>query len=122
MFIDFHSRITSALLMLMILTVLTLPAAADGPGRELPVPPLLESEVTDAGIRRFLLTADEGTTEFISGYATATLGYNGSYLGPTIRVRRGESISIRVDNSMDDPTTVHWHGADVPAEADGGPQ
>lgn len=121
MFVGFHARITEAFFFVLLLAILAMPTAAAGPGGELPVPPLLESEITEDGIRRFLLTADEGSMEFIAGHTTPTLGYNGSYLGPTIRVRRGEDVSIRVDNALAEPTTVHWHGADVPAEADGGP-
>ncbi len=67
------------------------------------------------------LSAQPGSREFLRGAPTRTLGYNGGYLGPTIRLRRGESVEIAVENNLSETTTVHWHGAHVPAEADGGP-
>ena len=73
------------------------------------------------GTRFFELTVDEGRRDFFPGSSTKTLGYNGDYLGPTIRVRQGENVAIQVNNRLDETTSVHWHGADVPAESDGGP-
>jgi blue copper oxidase len=90
-------------------------------GEPLPVPPILESVRMNDGTRFFELTADEGSREFYPGSSTKTLGYNGEYLGPTIRVRRGDKVAIQVNNLLADSTSVHWHGADVPADSDGGP-
>ncbi len=86
----------------------------------LPIPPLLEGAVED-GITRFELQVQSGRREFYPDAATPTIGYNGSYLGPTIRVRRGDSVRIDVKNNLAEDTTVHWHGAHVPAVMDGGP-
>ena len=91
------------------------------PDQALSIPPLLEFERSADGKKVFNLTAQEGSMPFFSGQQTATMGFNGNYLGPTIRVRRNDEVSIHVKNSMGESTTVHWHGADVPAEADGGP-
>ena len=44
-----------------------------------------------------------------------------SVLGPTLRLRTGDSVAISVTNELDQATTTHWHGADVPAEDDGAP-
>jgi FtsP/CotA-like multicopper oxidase with cupredoxin domain len=52
---------------------------------------------------------------------TDTHGYNGSYLGPVLRIRRGEKVTIHVNNRLDFPTTLHWHGLVVDGEQDGGP-
>ena len=89
--------------------------------QELYIPPVLESEVTIGGVTRFNLTVQTGRVAFFGSKETPTLGFNGDYLGPTIRVKRGEKVSIRVDNTLDEPTTVHWHGLHIPGEADGGP-
>jgi FtsP/CotA-like multicopper oxidase with cupredoxin domain len=70
---------------------------------------------------RFKLQVQRGSREFYPGAASSTLGYNGDYLGPTIRVRRGDTVRIDVENRLEETTTVHWHGAHVPAEMDGGP-
>lgn len=37
-------------------------------------------------------------------------------------LERGEAYSVRVDNRLDELTTIHWHGLDVQADADGGPR
>jgi FtsP/CotA-like multicopper oxidase with cupredoxin domain len=70
---------------------------------------------------RFKLQVQRGSREFYPGAASSTLGYNGDYLGPTIRVRRGDTVRIDVENRLEETTTLHWHGAHVPAEMDGGP-
>lgn len=95
--------------------------AGIGAGETLPIPPVLESETLPDGTRVFNLEAREGRREFFDNKSTRTLGYNGDYLGPTIRASRGDNVIVRIKNSLDDPTTFHWHGADVPDEADGGP-
>ena len=47
--------------------------------------------------------------------------YYGSYPGPTLRLRRGEELRVRLVNGMNAPTTVHWHGVRVPNAMDGAP-
>lgn len=87
---------------------------------ELAVPPLAPSRVVD-GTRVFSLTAQEGVTEFRPGVETSTWGFDGSYLGPTLRAERGERVAVEVTNDLDEPTSVHWHGMHLPAAMDGGP-
>ncbi|MDJ0391027.1 multicopper oxidase domain-containing protein [Roseomonas sp. E05] len=68
------------------------------------------------------LRAQAGRTIFFpGGPASRTLGYNGSYLGPTIRVHRGDEVEVAVANALGVGTTVHWHGLLVPGPLDGGP-
>jgi len=45
-----------------------------------------------------------------------------SYLGPIIKVRRGENIRIRFKNDMPEKSIIHWHGLHVPAIMDGHPR
>lgn len=87
---------------------------------ELAIPPLAPSRVVD-GTRVFSLTAQEGVTEFLPGVETRTWGFDGSYLGPTLRAERGERVAVEVTNDLDEPTSVHWHGMHLPAAMDGGP-
>ncbi|AVP69470.1 multicopper oxidase family protein [Prescottella equi] len=89
--------------------------------RSLPIPPLAASTVDAAGTRHFVLTAGTGHSEVLAGKSTATWGFNGSMLGPTIRARRGEAVAFTIDNALPEPTSVHWHGMHVPARFDGGP-
>lgn len=84
------------------------------------IPELASSAVED-GVRVFHLDVQEGRTSFVPQGETPTLGYNGSYLGPTLVAERGERVRVEVDNSLDESTTVHWHGMHLPAAMDGGP-
>ena len=47
--------------------------------------------------------------------------YNGIVPGPAIRVRNGERVRIRFTNRLPEPTSIHWHGIDVPNSQDGVP-
>lgn len=86
----------------------------------LPIPELAESEVVE-GVRVFSLTAAEGSMAFLDGLETPTWGFNGDYLGPTLRAQRGERVAVQVENELPEITTVHWHGMHLPAAMDGGP-
>lgn len=88
---------------------------------QLPIPPLLENLNPTEGKAEFNLDVQYGKKEFIDGYEADTLGYNGDYLGPVIRVNRGDDVKINVTNGLDEATTVHWHGLEVIGEMDGGP-
>jgi FtsP/CotA-like multicopper oxidase with cupredoxin domain len=45
-----------------------------------------------------------------------------TYLGPIIRVHKGQKVRIRFFNDIPAVSIVHWHGLHVPAEMDGHPQ
>ena len=47
--------------------------------------------------------------------------YDGQIPGPEIRVRQGDSVRVRVENRLSEPTTVHWHGVRLPNAMDGVP-
>ncbi|MBR0575159.1 multicopper oxidase domain-containing protein [Proteiniclasticum sp. BAD-10] len=85
------------------------------------IPELLEDRNPDPNMAEYALEAREGEQEFIPGKLTKTFGYNGDYLGPVLRMRRGEQVSIQVSNALTDDTTIHWHGLEVDGEQDGGP-
>ncbi|MET0736420.1 MAG: multicopper oxidase domain-containing protein, partial [Microbacterium sp.] len=86
----------------------------------LAIPPLDEGTIED-GVRVFDLAAQSGRTRFGDHPATPTLGYDGTYLGPTLVASRGEDVRVVVANGLDEQTTVHWHGMHLPAAMDGGP-
>jgi FtsP/CotA-like multicopper oxidase with cupredoxin domain len=60
--------------------------------------------------------------EVVSGPADALTEIPGSYLGPIIRARKGQSIRIHFHNELPEPSIVHWHGLHVPPSADGHPR
>ncbi len=49
------------------------------------------------------------------------LGFNGSMPGPEIRVKRGERMTVEVENGLDEGTAVHWHGIRLENRMDGVP-
>lgn len=69
----------------------------------------------------FSLSVQSGTKVFIGTNNTPTFGYNGNFLGPTLLIRKGDSITLNVTNNLNTQTTVHWHGFHVAPEHDGGP-
>ena len=88
----------------------------------LSIPALLEPKYDGAGVAHYDLKIGESRHDYRQTALTDTYSYNGmSVLGPTLRLRTGDSVVISVTNELDEVTTAHWHGADVPAEDDGGP-
>ena len=87
----------------------------------LSIPPLLEPTIEN-GVSHYGLTIGTSQHDYKQASMTDTYSFNGmSVLGPTLRLRTGDSVVISVTNELDETTTTHWHGADVPAEDDGGP-
>ncbi len=106
----------------------SLAAAATGgalPGRApgangrptLPVPPELRADATGT----IALQTEKGVRRFLPGVETPTYGFNGPYLGPALRVRRGEKVVIRATNRLGEDVSMHWHGLKIPGAVDGGP-
>jgi len=85
------------------------------------IPPLLKAIKSSKNEVFYKLNVRQGVTEFVKGTRVYTYGYNGSLLGPTIRAKRGQKVTIHVNNALREYTTVHWHGMLVPGKMDGGP-
>ncbi len=98
------------------------PVPVGTPGlNQLMIPELLDSSDVD-GVTTYEMSIGESEHDFGFPSPTDTISYNDqSILGPTIRWTTGEFVAMNVANELDEPTTTHWHGADVPAAADGGP-
>lgn len=72
----------------------------------------------DPGVLQVHLVADEAVFtvagEEVDGYA-----YNGQVPGPTLRAKVGDTLTVTLENALDQPTTLHWHGLVVPWAMDG---
>ncbi len=90
--------------------------AAFATGHRLTMPPLLDTRSSG----RMNLTAQAGTTSFIGDVASRTAGFNQAFLGPTVVLQNGP-LAARVENTLAEPISAHWHGLLVPGEHDGGP-
>jgi FtsP/CotA-like multicopper oxidase with cupredoxin domain len=83
------------------------PAAQAGPPfRE---PPELRSR---HGVLRTTLTVDERRVA-VAGMRVRAKVYRGSFPGPTLRVRPGDTLDLRVANRLGEPTNLHEHGFHV---------
>src|SRR5688500_2512342 len=53
----------------------------------------------------------------------ARIGYtvNGSIPGPVLRWREGDTVTLRVANTLHEDASIHWHGILLPANMDGVP-
>jgi len=109
-------------------------------------PPLLSTSVTEqlaTGSSGFVpdvelaLRAAPSQLSIFSGQATSVWRYQGevlkgdpgalqliegSYLGPIIRVRKGQKVRIHFTNNLSAQSIIHWHGLHVPEAADGHPR
>ncbi len=83
----------------------------------LPIPNLIEARDGEA----VTLALRKTRHRFGSGAAVPSMGISSSYLGPVVRIRGGDTIPFRVENHLDEETTLHWHGLLIPSEVDGGP-
>jgi blue copper oxidase len=92
-----------------------------GFANQLKIPPLLQPRVDGGGRKVFDLGLQQSSSELLAGKPTQTWGVNGSHLGPTIRATQGDQVVMNVRNGLPESTTIHWHGMDLPAAADGGP-
>jgi FtsP/CotA-like multicopper oxidase with cupredoxin domain len=69
--------------------------------------------------RTITLTAATGR-QVIGGIAQPVLTFNGTTPGPTLVLRQGELVEVRlVNENVAQGVTIHWHGVDVPGREDG---
>ncbi len=68
----------------------------------------------------FDLTIGETLMNF-TGSPRIGLTVNGSVPAPTLRWREGDTVTLRVTNTLGEDTSVHWHGILLPANMDGVP-
>ncbi len=77
--------------------------------------PTLAATTADVVIR------SESSTVELGSRSVDTWTYGGSLPGPEIRLPQGRPVRVRVDNSLPEPTSVHWHGIRLRNAADGVP-
>ena len=84
-------------------------------------PPVLQNVSTAPGVVELTLTAAPARVSLVPGIISDVYAYNGTVPGPTLVVREGDRVIIHFHNALPEPSTVHWHGVHVPADADGSP-
>ncbi len=70
--------------------------------------------------REINLVVAENPVNF-TGVTRMATTINGSIPAPTLRLREGDEVTIRVTNRLSVPTSIHWHGILLPYQMDGVP-
>ncbi|WP_394270341.1 copper resistance system multicopper oxidase [Qipengyuania sp.] len=70
--------------------------------------------------RDIALTIGEGP-RVVQGRRGRAIAVNGSVPGPLVRLREGEPVRIAVTNTLDEDSSIHWHGLLLPFQFDGVP-
>lgn len=90
---------------------LGLAACSEGGGNDDPFvePPTIRSR--DGVLQATLRVAVTQTQ--IAGVPVATRVYDGQYIPPTLMVKPGDTIQLRLENRIDELTNLHYHGMNV---------
>ena len=76
--------------------------------------------VTELSGKVIDLVIGESLVNFTGVVRTATT-INGSIPAPTLRLKEGDDVTIRVTNNLKVPSSIHWHGIILPYQMDGVP-
>jgi CopA family copper-resistance protein len=57
----------------------------------------------------------------VTGNPRVAFTVNGSIPAPTLHWKEGDTVTLRVASSLDEDTSIHWHGILLPANMDGVP-
>jgi FtsP/CotA-like multicopper oxidase with cupredoxin domain len=57
----------------------------------------------------------------ITGHPRIAFTVNGSVPAPTLRWKEGDTVTMRVANTLREDASIHWHGIILPANMDGVP-
>lgn len=103
---------------------------------KIPIPPVIDAangtiklemqkkyhKFNPAGSAADSLNGGSASSPGIPTYAYNVPGStNLTILGPTLKWHTYAQTKIHVTNKIGTPSTTHWHGAELPAEMDGGP-
>lgn len=71
------------------------------------------------GVKEFELTASVVRWNILPDVEVLAYAFNEQVPGPRLQLTQGDRVRIQVTNDLPDPTTVHWHGLEVPNSMDG---
>src|SRR4051794_40232048 len=83
------------------------------------LPATADTEVVDLADGETFDLRIAPVTNQIGDATVRMLAYNGSIPGPTLRVKQGSEIAVRIANEGDLEATVHWHGLRLENRYDG---
>lgn len=70
--------------------------------------------------RDIALTIGEGP-RVVQGRRGHAIAVNGSVPGPLVRLQEGQPVRLAVTNTLDEDSSIHWHGLLLPFQFDGVP-
>lgn len=71
------------------------------------IPPLLEPTHETKESVTYDVKTQMGETQIKKGEKTKTLGYNGDLLGPVIKIKKGQDVTIKTENTLNKNTSFH---------------
>lgn len=80
------------------------------------IPPLLDVKRG----RPVFLTMEQSQISFIDKKLTEVWGFNGAYLGPTVRVKQGDFVKLNYRNNLPQAVAMNIQGLQVSSELIGG--
>ena len=81
---------------------------------------LVRKEIPTLSGEEIRLSISEGMFN-VDGRAGHAVTINGTIPAPLIRLREGQNVRLVVNNTLDEDTSIHWHGLIVPFQMDGVP-
>ena len=88
-------------------------AAPDARGNQLLAPTIV------GGVKEFRLTTSLVRWSILPDVQVAAYAYNEQVPGPLLRFTAGDQVRVVVTNDLAEPTSVHWHGLEIPNAQDG---
>lgn len=76
---------------------------------------------SENGVKVFELTASKIQWEVEPGRTAEAWAYNEQIPGPQIRVTAGDRVRVVLTNRLEESTSIHFHGLEVPNDQDGVP-
>ncbi|HEX8996009.1 MAG TPA: multicopper oxidase domain-containing protein [Ktedonobacterales bacterium] len=73
------------------------------------------------GAKHFTMTAQQVMWSPVKGAKVLAWTLNGTVPGPMLHVTAGDHVRITIVNHLPEPTSIHWHGFEVPTDTDGVP-
>ncbi|MFZ5475901.1 MAG: multicopper oxidase family protein [Myxococcota bacterium] len=71
------------------------------------------------GVVEVHLEAGETEVDWVEAGPTTVWAYNGQTPGPLLHARVGDTLRVVLTNTLEDETTIHWHGLRIPDDQDG---
>jgi len=94
--------------------------AAALPAWAQPVSPGLVRSLPTVSGADIALTIGEMAVK-VDGKVSRAVGVNGTVPAPLVRLKEGQKVRLRVSNTLDEESSIHWHGLILPFQMDGVP-